>query len=244
MAQVLAKNECQRVIQKYIERPLLIAGHKFDLRCWVMVTDWASLSLYFYDTDCLIRLCSEPFALDDVKNTYAHITNRAVQQHRFMTENTPSQPDGGAVMQCDTRFRDVRQARSSRRPGLVWPQERRMGAMRRMASPKQPRKEEMQRCPHPHQPQLLPPFSMRAAEKRDRIPLAGALWSGNKLHGHLRDAGFGNIWGETVLPAMKGVAAATMRCGVERADPRRNSFELYGLDMVLDDAFRPWLIEV
>ena len=35
-----------------------------------------------------------------------------------------------------------------------------------------------------------------------------------------------------------------MRSGVDCTEPRRNAFEIFGLDLVLDEGLRPWLIEV
>lgn len=68
------------VIQKYIERPLLIYQRKFDIRVWVLVTH--EMKVYFFKEGYL-RTSSEIYTLesDSVKNKNVHLTNNAVQKY-------------------------------------------------------------------------------------------------------------------------------------------------------------------
>lgn len=75
------------VIQKYVERPLLINGRKFDIRIWVAVTD--TFNIYVYN-DAYCRTSSEIFSLDVGKKsgsgsrehaTFVHLTNYCMQKH-------------------------------------------------------------------------------------------------------------------------------------------------------------------
>lgn len=66
------------VIQKYIEKPLLLNSRKFDIRVWALVTH--NMDVYFFKEGYL-RTSSEEFSLGDVDNYFIHLTNNAVQKY-------------------------------------------------------------------------------------------------------------------------------------------------------------------
>lgn len=70
------------IISRYIERPLLIGGKKFDLRLYVLVTSYRPLKAYMY-ADGFARFCNEKYSHDasERDNRYIHLTNVAIQKH-------------------------------------------------------------------------------------------------------------------------------------------------------------------
>ena len=65
------------VIQKYIEKPLLYYGRKFDIRMWAIVTAKNEIFLF---TKGYLRTSSENFDLKNQDN-YVHLTNNCLQKH-------------------------------------------------------------------------------------------------------------------------------------------------------------------
>ena len=67
------------VIQKYVEKPLLIDNRKFDIRVWVLLDH--NMNLHYFQ-EGYIRLSSEPFNLDEnqIEDKYVHLTNNAIQK--------------------------------------------------------------------------------------------------------------------------------------------------------------------
>jgi hypothetical protein len=68
------------VIQKYIERPLLLYGRKFDVRVWVLVTH--EMKVFFFPEGYL-RTSSEIFSMEGqaIDKRNVHLTNNAVQKY-------------------------------------------------------------------------------------------------------------------------------------------------------------------
>ncbi|XP_070576734.1 tubulin--tyrosine ligase-like isoform X2 [Ptychodera flava] len=73
--------DCQtraHVIQKYIEKPMLLDGsRKFDIRCWVLLDHSYNIHLY---KEGVLRTASDPYDPSDFKDTTGHLTNHCLQE--------------------------------------------------------------------------------------------------------------------------------------------------------------------
>ena len=85
------------VISRYITNPLLINGHKFDLRIYVVVTCYEPLRVYVYK-EGLARFASESYSTKFNKNNkYMHLTNYSINKknEKFVQNEDVEQDDVG-----------------------------------------------------------------------------------------------------------------------------------------------------
>lgn len=70
----------QFIIQKYIERPLLIDQRKFDIRVWVFLDHKGTA---YFCKQGYLRTSSAAYEMDDENpdNQFVHLTNIAVQKN-------------------------------------------------------------------------------------------------------------------------------------------------------------------
>lgn len=62
------------LLQKYIEKPLLYNGRKFDIRQWILLTH--DKKAYFC-REGYLRLSTEEYTLENLSNDI-HVTNNAI----------------------------------------------------------------------------------------------------------------------------------------------------------------------
>ncbi|KAH8052113.1 hypothetical protein JL720_14995 [Aureococcus anophagefferens] len=101
------------VAQKYVERPLLFHGRKFDVRQWVLVTSLAPLVVWGF-SDCYARFASAPWDLagPGLGDRFAHLCNHSVQRDA---------PAGGPVPEHMWAARDLAAAVDGRfGAGACW----------------------------------------------------------------------------------------------------------------------------
>lgn len=80
MVQQTEEEDRTMIVQKYIEKPLLVHKRKFDIRVFGLLTSVnGRLQGYFYE-DGYLRTSSKEFTLKHLTNRFVHLTNDAIQQ--------------------------------------------------------------------------------------------------------------------------------------------------------------------
>lgn len=101
------------VVQKYIERPLLVKNNtfKFDIRQWVLIRNISPLEVFFF-SEFYVRVSSKPFntSSDSLTDPLVHLTNFAIQSHASMEGCSVNESD---LMMSESDFRDEFEARFS-----------------------------------------------------------------------------------------------------------------------------------
>jgi tubulin polyglutamylase TTLL4 len=69
------------IVSRYVSKPHLLNGRKYDLRLYVLVTSFDPLKIYLFK-DGLVRLATVPYALtkSSLKQRFIHLTNYSVNK--------------------------------------------------------------------------------------------------------------------------------------------------------------------
>ena len=84
--EIAKQKEFQFIVQKYIENPLIIKNRKFDLRVWVLVTDWNPLTIWLFKKP-YARFPAHDYSPDEINNNYAHLANNSIAAKGSEREN-------------------------------------------------------------------------------------------------------------------------------------------------------------
>lgn len=79
------------VVQKYISRPALHRGHKYDFRIYVLLLSVVDPLTIFVYREGLVRLASEKYTVAKGNNkaeSYVHLTNYSLNKNNENYDNT------------------------------------------------------------------------------------------------------------------------------------------------------------
>ncbi|XP_064632572.1 tubulin monoglycylase TTLL3-like [Lineus longissimus] len=223
----MSSDSAVKVVQKYIEHPLLVYNTKFDIRQWFLVTDWNPLTIWFYK-ECYLRFCSQEFSLGNFDKAI-HLSNVAIQRHCSNGPRSKSLPVDN-MWDLET----FKQYLSRRGQGQVWAEKIYPGMKKAVIS------------------SLL---SVQNEVKGDSGAVSrqeGELKSlpktfSSTFYRHWRLSqrrGQGQVWADKIYPGMKKAVISSLLSVQDVVKDRKASFELYGADFMLTKDQNPWLIEI
>jgi len=154
--------ESQWVVQKYLENPLIVHKRKFDIRQWILVTDWNPLTIWFFE-ECYVRFSAEEYGTENLDNKFVHLTNNSIGKY--------------------------------------------------------------------HENQDCPTFEQN-------------MWGMGAFAQYLEQTFGSGTFEEKIKPQMKQIVIWALECVQDMVENRKGSHEFYGVDFMIDDDLRVWLIEI
>jgi tubulin monoglycylase TTLL3/8 len=98
----IISSDCSFVAQKYIENSALILERRFDIRQWVVVTNFENLEFLFWD-EFYVRLCSTPYSdkEEHLKDSFRHLANNSINKNvdQSLKNSTPYHNNIASLLQ-------------------------------------------------------------------------------------------------------------------------------------------------
>ncbi|KAK2957420.1 putative Tubulin glycylase 3A [Blattamonas nauphoetae] len=206
------------LVQKYIERPLLVHRHKFDIRVWVLLLSLSPLVIFVYQRPYL-RLSSSLFSAspEDLANDWIHLTNNSIQALK----------DGVVEDSADGQTQTADTDNPSPTPHTVDPAD----------APYQTDPTILTNMMH------LSSFLDYLQRVDDGVlPLSSAVNDPAALSS--TSMKFKDEWTARTWPQICDIVVASIQTGREGITDRKKTFEIFGYDFMVDEEMRPWLIEI
>jgi len=257
----------QWICQKYIEQPQLIHGYKFDIRQWVLVTDWNPLTFYIWKQP-YIRFAGQKYdsSCED-KSAYMHLVNNSILKYMDGFDKINEDLNASGYMWFRQQYEEwlhstYCKCEHHHTPWLTDPPYTCDTFGVRFEDVKFVAKDEEDEdddgieadefCPSPgvieQQPSPQPPSQAKAGEvSDDQIDIQGGTEEGGTGSDHHNLPQCENLWMTTVKPQIEEIVLTTLRCVSDSVQHRKNTTELFGYDFMLSSgSYKPkvWLIEV
>ena len=75
---------------------MIIKNRKFDLRVWVIVTDWNPLTIWYFKKP-YARFPAHDYNPDDIENNYSHLANNSIAKNASKTDENHHEIEGNML---------------------------------------------------------------------------------------------------------------------------------------------------
>ena len=82
------------------------------------------------------------------------------------------------------------------------------------------------------------------AQNFETSEIEGNMWSCQEFSEHIKSETGQDLFYEKIQPQMKKIVIKSLQSVQDMMESRKNSFELFGYDFLIDDTYKPWLIEI
>ncbi|GLD91811.1 hypothetical protein PINS_up000344 [Pythium insidiosum] len=211
------------VAQQYVKAPLLIDGKKFDLRIYVLITSCEPLRVYLFK-DGLVRMATADYVAPNAENMelrYMHLTNYAVNKHsnNFEVNRNATEDGSGSKRSLRWFFSWLRESHADDVVDALWDKIGDICLKAILAV----------------QPMLAQEYRSTFAKNLRKVssappgPHEAAVLGGvaQRPRSAQESSGRGDDDHSQSQPTMTS-----------------SSFSILGMDVLVDEALKPWLLEV